>query len=193
MIFNEKSLIFDPCFCAKRQVCEFAPKWPIKLYLGPVLKRPVATGLGPVFPISQNPGNRNRTDHQRAWTATAVRSFFSPVQFGLRSFCGLRTGLLNTKTKCTIFEEVGIRPHGISIPRIHALQHYQHLVQQFGAPNGLCSSITESKHIDAVKKPWRRSNRHEALGQMLVINQRLDNIANFHARQFAKGKCIIVQ
>ena len=97
------------------------------------------------------------------------------------------------ETKCTIFEEVGIHPHGISIPRIHALQHYQHLVQQFGAPNGLCSSITESKHIDAVKKPWRRSNRHEALGQMLVINQHLDNIANFHARQFAKGKCIIVQ
>ena len=97
------------------------------------------------------------------------------------------------ETKRTIFEEVGICPHGISIPRIHALQHYQHLVQQFGAPNGLCSSITESKHIDAVKKPWRRSNHHEALGQMLVINQRLDNIANFHARQFAKGKSIIVQ
>ena len=59
-------------------------------------KRPVATGLGPVFQISQNPGNRNRTDHQRAWTATAVQSFFGPVQFGLRSFCGPRTGLLNT-------------------------------------------------------------------------------------------------
>ena len=59
-------------------------------------KRPVATGLGLVFQISQNPGNHNRSDHQRAWTATAVRSFFSLVQFGLRSFCGPRTGLLNT-------------------------------------------------------------------------------------------------
>ena len=96
MIFNEKSLIFDPCFCIKQQVCEFAPKWPIKLYLGPVLKRLVATGLGLVFPISQNLGNRNRTDHQRAWTTTAVRSFFGLVQFGLRSFCGPRTRLLNT-------------------------------------------------------------------------------------------------
>ena len=105
----------------------------------------------------------------------------------------MQNALQRFETKRTIFEEVGIRPHGISIPRIHALQHSQHLVQQFGAPNGLCSSITESKHIDAVKKPWRRSNRHEALGQMLVINQRLDNIANFHARQFAKGKSIIVQ
>jgi len=88
----------------------------------------------------------------------------------------------------TIFEEVQICPNGISIPRIHALQHYHHLVQQFGAPNGLCTSITESKHIEAVKKPWRRSNRHEALGQMLVTNQRLDNLAHFRAKQSAKGE-----
>ena len=83
----------------------------------------------------------------------------------------MQSALQRFETKCTIFQEVGIRPHGISIPHIHALQHYQQLVQQFGAPNGLCSSITESKHIYAVKKPWRRSNHHEALGQMLVINQ----------------------
>ena len=55
--------------------------------------------------------------------------------------------------------------------------HYQHLIQQFGAPNGLCSSITESKHIKAVKKPWRRSNCFEALGQMLTTNQHLDKLA----------------
>ncbi|KIJ16060.1 hypothetical protein PAXINDRAFT_76254, partial [Paxillus involutus ATCC 200175] len=42
----------------------------------------------------------------------------------------------------------------------------------FGAPNGLCPSITESKHITAVKKPWRRSNKHNALGQILRTNQR---------------------
>ena len=88
----------------------------------------------------------------------------------------------------TIFEEVQIRPNGISIPRIHALQHYQQLVQKFGAPNGLCTSITESKHIEAVKKPWRRSNRHEALGQMLVTNQWLDNLAHFRANQFSRGE-----
>jgi hypothetical protein len=50
------------------------------------------------------------------------------------------------------------------------------LVRLFGAPNGLCSSITESKHIRAVKEPWRRSNRNQALGQMLVTNQRLDQL-----------------
>ena len=100
---------------------------------------------------------------------------------------------LDSALKCfeierTIFEQVGIRPNGISIPRIHALRHYHQLIQQFGAPNGLCTSITEFKHIDAVKKPWRKSNRHEALGQMLITNQRLENIAYFRAKQFAKGK-----
>ena len=92
------------------------------------------------------------------------------------------------ETEHTIFEEVQIHPDGISIPRIHALQHYQEMVQQFGAPNGLCSSITESKHIQAVKRPWRRSNHYQALGQMLVTNQRLDNMAYFRASQHAKGK-----
>ena len=35
----------------------------------------------------------------------------------------------------------------------------------------LCTSITESKHIDVVKKSWRKSNQCEALGKMLVTNQ----------------------
>ncbi|KAI6031143.1 hypothetical protein PISMIDRAFT_57563, partial [Pisolithus microcarpus 441] len=79
-----------------------------------------------------------------------------------------------------IFQETGVRdngPKGFSLPRQHSMNHYQHLIQEFGAPNGLCSSITESKHIKAVKQPWRRSNRFEALGQMLITNQRLDKLA----------------
>ena len=79
-----------------------------------------------------------------------------------------------------------IRPDGYSLPRQHSIVHYRFLIQEFGAPNGLCSSITESKHIKAVKEPWRRSSRFEALGQMLVTNQRLDKLAavriNFQAR-----------
>ena len=56
------------------------------------------------------------------------------------------------------------------------MKHYPHLIRQFGAPNGLCSSITESKHIKAVKRPYRRTNRFQALGQMLLINQRLNKL-----------------
>jgi hypothetical protein len=77
----------------------------------------------------------------------------------------------------TIFQECNIRPSGFSLPRQHSMVHYYSLIRSFGAPNGLCSSITESKHIEAVKKPWRRSNRYEALGQILLTNQRLDKIA----------------
>ncbi len=77
----------------------------------------------------------------------------------------------------TIFETLGVRPDGISLPRQHALVHYCSLVRLFGAPNGLCSSLTESKHIRAVKEPWRRSNRNKPLRQMLVTNQRLDQLA----------------
>jgi hypothetical protein len=85
-----------------------------------------------------------------------------------------------------IFEREGVRPDGISLPRQHSLVHYAYLITEFGAPNGLCSSITESKHIKAVKDPWRRSNHHNALSQMLLTNQRLDKLAasrvDFQAR-----------
>ena len=58
---------------------------------------------------------------------------------------------------------------------------------EFDAPNGLCSSITESRHITAVKRPWRRSNRYEALGQMLLANQRLDKLAAAKVDFWSRG------
>ena len=76
-----------------------------------------------------------------------------------------------------IFESTGVRPDGVSLPRQHSLMHYPKLIRMFGAPNGLCSSMTEAKHIKTVKEPWRRSSRYEALGQMLLTNQRLDKLA----------------
>ncbi|KAJ6626555.1 hypothetical protein B0H10DRAFT_2211156 [Mycena sp. CBHHK59/15] len=60
-----------------------------------------------------------------------------------------------------IFSESGVAPNGFCLPRQHSLTHYRYLIQEFGAPNGLCSSITESKHIKA----------------MLTINDRLDKLA----------------
>jgi len=65
---------------------------------------------------------------------------------------------------------------GFSLPRQHAMVHYPQLIRLFGAPNGVCTSITESKHIRAVKEPWRRSSRNNALFQMLTTNQRLDQL-----------------
>jgi hypothetical protein len=79
-----------------------------------------------------------------------------------------------------IFKTLGVRD-GLSIPRQHSLVHYKECIQLFGSPNGLCSSITESMHIRAVKDPWRRTNKFRPLGQMLVINQRLNKLAAFRA------------
>ena len=96
-----------------------------------------------------------------------------------------------------IFQETGVHQHGpkgFSLPRQHSMNHYRHLIQEFGVPNGLCSSITESKHIKVVKKPWRRSNRFDVLGQMLVTNQHLDKLAaarvDFENRQMLQGSVI---
>lgn len=91
----------------------------------------------------------------------------------------------------TIFETTGVRLEGFALPRQHSMVHYHALIRAFGAPNGVCSSITESKHIKAVKEPYRRSNRWKALGQMLMTNQRLDKLAacqvDFEARGMLKG------
>jgi hypothetical protein len=85
-----------------------------------------------------------------------------------------------------IFIQTGVR-NDFSLPRQHSLSHYRYHIQQFGAPNGLCSSITESRHITAVKEPWRRSNHHQPLGQMLLTNQRLDKLAASRVDFVARG------
>jgi hypothetical protein len=76
-----------------------------------------------------------------------------------------------------VFQTTGVHPKGFKLLRQHALFHYCHLIQNFSAPGGLCSSITESRHITAIKKPWHQLNRYQALGQMLQINQQLDKLA----------------
>ncbi|KAJ7195098.1 hypothetical protein GGX14DRAFT_377389 [Mycena pura] len=86
----------------------------------------------------------------------------------------------------TIFMECGVRTN-ISLPRQHSLIHYLRFIRLFGSPNGLCSSITESKHIKAVKEPWRRSSRYNALSQMLVTLTRLDKLAAAKRKFAARG------
>ena len=80
-----------------------------------------------------------------------------------------------------------ICPDGYSLPHQHSLVHYRFLIQEFGAPNELCSSITELKHIKAVKEPWCHSSHFEALGQMLVTNQWLDKLTAAHVKFQAQG------
>ncbi len=93
----------------------------------------------------------------------------------------------------TIFVTSGVR-EDLNPPRQHSLRHYIQLIQDFGALNGVCSSICELAHIRAVKKPWHRSSRFRALGQMLLTNQRLDKLSaarsDFEARGMLRAPLI---
>jgi hypothetical protein len=90
----------------------------------------------------------------------------------------LEAALAQFHTHREIFVTTGVR-ESFNLPRQHSMVHYLASIRAYGSPNGLCSSITESKHIKAVKKPWRRSNKYEAIGQMLLTNQRVDKLAAF--------------
>ncbi|KAF8325909.1 hypothetical protein F5887DRAFT_1065217 [Amanita rubescens] len=97
-------------------------------------------------------------------------------EIGEAGLVDIQNELTKYHTLREVFRKSGIRPDGFNLPRQHAMVHYIRMIRMFGAPTGLCSSITESRHITAVKKPWRRSNRYEALGQMLMTIQRLDKL-----------------
>ena len=75
-----------------------------------------------------------------------------------------------------IFMATGVQT-GFNLPHQHALVQYAKAIRLFGTPSGLCSSITESKHIKAVKEPWRRSSDFDVLGQMLLTIQWIDRLA----------------
>ncbi|KAI1785118.1 hypothetical protein LXA43DRAFT_900463 [Ganoderma leucocontextum] len=77
----------------------------------------------------------------------------------------------------TIFVDTGVRPNGVGLPRQHSLIHYVRSIRLFGSANGLCSSITESKHIYAVKRTWRRSNRNDPIEQMCRTLTRLNKLS----------------
>ncbi|KAF9487940.1 hypothetical protein BDN71DRAFT_1485194 [Pleurotus eryngii] len=113
---------------------------------------------------------------------TAIQSFTEFCYLVRRSvisqdtITSIQTALDEFHQHRAVFKDLGIRSD-FNLPRQHAIFHYPHLIEEFGAPNGLCSSITENKHIKAIKKPWRRSSRHQALRQILMTNQRLDKLA----------------
>ena len=76
------------------------------------------------------------------------------------------------------------------------MKHYPTLICLWGVPNGLCSSLMECKHIKAVKEPWQRSSKFEALGQILLTNQHLDKLAashvNFESRGMLDQSCLLI-
>ena len=57
---------------------------------------------------------------------------------------------------CKILQMSGIFSNEFNLPQSHVAVHYLQLIWEFSAPNGLCSSITELKHIKVVKEPWQQ-------------------------------------
>ncbi|KAF8955385.1 hypothetical protein BDZ97DRAFT_1907688 [Flammula alnicola] len=71
---------------------------------------------------------------------------------------------------------------------LHQFHIYQEIFRVSGVRDGFSLPHQHSlRHITAVKKPWRRSSHFEALGQMLITNQRLDKLnaaqADYKSRQ----------
>jgi hypothetical protein len=131
--------------------------------------------------------------HKQRGTYTLAQVYLSAIVQCISAFLNacyiarrnaITSPMLNQFEECVeqfhtlrnVFTTSGIR-ETISLPRQHALLHFRLLIPLFGAPNGLCSSITESRHVKAVKKTWQRSSRHKALRQMLQIISRLENMA----------------
>ena len=94
-----------------------------------------------------------------------------------QSLKALEDALDHFHKHCKIFWTSGVHMNGFNLPRSHAVVHYLCLIQAFSTPDGLCSSITESKHIKVVKEPWHQSGHWNVLQQMLTTNSHLDKLA----------------
>ncbi|KAF8257651.1 hypothetical protein EI94DRAFT_1708769 [Lactarius quietus] len=78
-----------------------------------------------------------------------------------------------------VFIEAGVCVD-VAVPRQHALSHFHHAIHQFSSSNGLCLSITKSKHIPATKDTWQRSSKNNAMGQMVRTIQWMDRMSLLH-------------
>ncbi|KAJ7855718.1 hypothetical protein B0H14DRAFT_3645261 [Mycena olivaceomarginata] len=126
----------------------------------------------------------------KQWTgddSKALMKVYLPAIKGLDTLDAIDASVANYHERREIFRDLRVRPDGFSIPRQHAMVHYRPNIEKFGAPGGVCSSITESRHITAIKRPWRRSSRYEALSQMLLTNQRLDKLSAARANFVERG------
>jgi hypothetical protein len=62
------------------------------------------------------------------------------------------------------FQSIGC---SVNIPKIHAMQHYDQRVRDFGSPGNFDTEYTEHQHILDAKDPYRASNKRDPVPQML--------------------------
>src|SRR5271154_1033078 len=59
-------------------------------------------------------------------------------------------------------------PSGLHLPKLHNwCYHVIPIIKEYGAINGFTTETYESLHKDAVKKPYRASNKRNATDQMI--------------------------
>lgn len=67
------------------------------------------------------------------------------------------------------------------IPKFHSLEHYMHLIQSKGSPDGFNSEAPERLHIEFAKKAYRATNKQEFVIQMVRWLRRRDGMSKQRA------------
>ena len=62
------------------------------------------------------------------------------------------------------FRKIGC---SVDLPKIHAMQHYQQRVKDFGVPGNFDTETTEHQHKSDAKDPYRATNQRDPVEQML--------------------------
>ncbi|KAJ7699003.1 hypothetical protein B0H17DRAFT_1158261 [Mycena rosella] len=69
----------------------------------------------------------------------------------------------------------------LNIPKVHSLDHYEHLIRLFGSADGFNTESPERLHIDYAKNAYRASNRKDYIEQMTLWLERQEGVARFGA------------
>lgn len=77
-----------------------------------------------------------------------------------------------------VFVELEVRDH-FNIPKIHAMEHYVHLIGLFGSADGFNTESPERLHIDYAKDAYRASNKRDYIAQMTTWLHRQEAVDRF--------------
>ncbi|KAJ7081497.1 hypothetical protein C8R44DRAFT_905320 [Mycena epipterygia] len=98
-----------------------------------------------------------------------------------KTLLGMKDALNTFHSNKQIFIDLGGRQNHFNIPKIHSLEHYEHLIRLFGSADGFNTESPERLHIDYAKNAYRASNRKDYIEQMTVWLQRQEAVARFSA------------
>ncbi|KAJ7800738.1 hypothetical protein B0H14DRAFT_3784803 [Mycena olivaceomarginata] len=141
----------------------------------------------PEFPgLRRFPDGRDFTQWTGDDSKALMKIYIAAVAGYLPSDMTKTPSTASTSTR-KIFITCGVRVD-ISLPRQHSLKHYPRFIRFFGSPNGLCSSITESKHIKAMLRTLVRLDKLAALKAVLTLRGMMTGTTSSYTRQVLAGE-----